>query len=372
MFYANFIEKPEIFIRHSSELSFGGQDVLEMQPGELWMVARWSAAPAVFAAGNPAVIRPPLFKSFDNGRVWKSFESLPIDWNVDGICDAGGNSLLRLTSGRILFVAHRRSVKYGASGSHGIPVISASDDNGIHWSKPRLMLDDEDIIYLMNQRIVQMSGGRLILPVAGRDPGIPLEIYREGSHACQIRCLISDDEGDTWRWSEGILREDTARGAQEPALLEASPGVLVMLFRSGNGCHMASFSTDGGDAWSVPVRTALTAACSPLTMLKLPDGRLLVAYNHAEPLFKESYFPRNPLVYATSRDGHIWSEPTLIDDQPGQQLIYPSITNTSEGLLVVYCACYDAGNGNFSAPPDAWKTGGGKRSLIKRQAIISS
>ena len=246
-----------------------------------------------------------------------------------------------------------------------MPVISASDDLGVSWSDARLMRSDDDIVYVMNQRLIQISGGRLVLPVSGRDPRIPVETYGEGKHPCQARCLISDDDGDSWRWSESFLIEDTARGVQEPAVLETASGELAMLYRSGNGCHMASFSADGGDTWSAPERTRLTSACSPLTMLKLPDGRLLVCYNHAEPLFHESYFPRNPLAYSTSPDGHVWSEPLLIDDQPGHQLIYPSVTNTEGGLLVIYCSCYDPGDGRFSSPPpDAWKIGGGKRCLI--------
>jgi hypothetical protein len=362
---AKLILKPEIFLRNKADLCFIGQDAIEMLPGELWLIARWGAAPTVFNSNNPAVTRPQLMKSFDHGRTWVEAGHLDIGWNVDGICDSGGHSILRLASGRVVFISHRRSAKYGASGSHGMPVISTSDDAGATWSNARVMRDDDDIIYVMNQRLVQMSGGRLILPVSGRDPRTPLETYGEGSHPCQSRCLISDDEGETWRWSRETLREDTERGVQEPAVLEAEPGRLVMLYRSGNGCNMTAFSTDGGDTWSPPERTTQTSACSSLTMLKLPDGRLLTAYNHAVPLFKESYYPRNPLVYATSRDGRIWSEPVLIDDQPGQQLIYPSITLTAEGLLVVYCAHYDAGDGGFNFPSDAWKTGGGKRAMIE-------
>ena len=358
------IIQPDIFLRHTADLRFIGQDVIEMQPGELWMFGRWGAAPTVFNANNPKVTRPPLFKSFDFGRTWIEAGPLEIDWNVDGICDSGGSSVLRLISGRIVFISHRRSAKYGASGSHGIPVVSTSDDAGATWFKARLMRDEDDIIYVMNQRLVQMANGRLILPVSGRDPRVPLNTYGEGKSPNQARCLISDDEGESWRWSRDIIREDTERGAQEPAVLEADPGRLVMLYRSGNGCNMTSFSTDGGDTWSAPERTTQTAACSSLTMLKLPDGRLLTAYNHVTPLFKESYYPRSPLVYATSRDGRTWSEPVLIDDQSDQQLIYPSITPTAEGLLVVYCAHYDAGDGGFNFPSDAWKTGGGKRCIV--------
>jgi hypothetical protein len=229
-----------------------------------------------------------------------------------------------------------------------------------------LLTDEpEQIVYVMNQRLIELESGRIVLPVAGRDPRVSVDTYREGAEPCMAFCYLSDDEGSTWRRSLGAVREPSERGAQEPVVAEYAPDRLVMLHRSGLGTHQASYSEDGGETWTALAATSLTAACSPLALKRLPDGRLFVVYNHAVPLFEQSYFPRNPLVYATSWDAHAWSDPILIDDQPGQQLIYPSVTITNEGLLVTYCACYDAGNGGFSHPSDAWRIGGGRRCLVE-------
>jgi hypothetical protein len=63
-------------------------------------------------------------------------------------------------------------------------------------------------------------------------------------------------------------------------------------------------------------------------------------------------------------DGHTWSEPVVVDDQPEQQLIYPSVTPTEQGVLLVYCAAYATQDGSFNFPPDAAQVGGGKACVI--------
>ena len=61
-----------------------------------------------------------------------------------------------------------------------------------------------------------------------------------------------------------------------------------------------------------------------------------MVYNHAQS-GNTDYFPRRPLCCAVSDDGgKSWSAPTQIDDEPGRQLIYPSVTPVGDGILVVY------------------------------------
>ena len=336
-----------------------------MRPGEFWCFTRYGRPPTCFTGNRGQFTDPIVLKSRDGGRSWREPAAMGLSWAIDGFMSDGGTSVYRLQSGKVMFIAHRNGSQYRAQGSHGLAAISESTDNGLSWTPARLLTaEPEDIQYLMNQRLLQLQSGRLVLPICARDPRIPLEHFGEGAHPTVGFCYLSDDEGLTWHRSHGQVRQMTERGVQEPAVGEYAPGRLVMIFRGGQGNHQAGYSDDAGETWSEPKDTPLTAACSPLTMRKLADGRLFLVYNHAAPLFPESYYPRNPLVYVTSRDGHSWSPPVLIDDQPGQQLIYPSITPTDEGLLIVYCAHYDVGDGGFSFPSDAWKTGGGKRCVV--------
>lgn len=329
------------------------------------MFAHYGVRPGAFAA-SAAINGAEVFRSRSNGRDWSGPHSIDLKVEVDGTLSEGGRSVLRLASGKILLVSHRASRALRLQGSHGIPAISESLDNGQTWRDFRILTDEpEDYVYVMNQRLVQMRSGRLLLPASVRRASRSREAdYREGTHPTAGFCYISDDEGASWRRSKSVVLQDTDRGVQEPAVAERALGRLLMLFRSGRGSHQACYSEDGGDTWSFPQDTSLEAACSPLCLRRLPDDRLLIVYNHATPFSSESYFPRNPLVYALSKDGFHWSQPYLMDNQPGQQLIYPSATPISEGVLVVYSAHYASDAGQFDAPEDAWRTGGGKCCIL--------
>jgi predicted neuraminidase len=156
----------------------------------------------------------------------------------------------------------------------------------------------------------------------------------------------------------------------EPCAAELSDGRLLMLARTGAGSLHRSFSSDAGDSWSVPEPTSLASACSSLTLKTMPDGRLIVLYNHAAPIAPGAFFPRTPLVYAISADeGRSWSDPVIIDDEgmekKDRQCIYPSIAFSSEGMVVAYSVhAADPGGSFKNGGDDGWKIGGGKICII--------
>jgi hypothetical protein len=55
----------------------------------------------------------------------------------------------------------------------------------------------------------------------------------------------------------------------------------------------------------------------------------------------------------------------VIDDEPDQQHIYPSITFQEHGILIVYSSLAADPNGNFgNYGPESWKIGGGKSCIL--------
>ena len=160
----------------------------------------------------------------------------------------------------------------------------------------------------------------------------------------------------------------------EPCVAELHDGRVLMLARSGTGFLLESHSADGGVTWSAPKNTTLVSPCSSLTLKRLPDGRLIVFYDHAKPYEPGWFFPRCPLVYAVSADeGATWSGPTVVDDegwnggQSDRDLIYPSICFLDEGMLVIWSSHYS--DGKFSAKtPAQHLLGGGKRAILKYPA----
>ena len=269
-------------------------------------------------------------------------------------------SFLRLKDGRLAVLLHRH-VK-GLLGG-GLPAISFSKDDGATWTPARLVGEPEGFWYVMNDRLIQLRKGRLLVPVAHR-PKSPGAF--EGDK-CLGLCFFSDDGGETWKQSRTPAKLEDARGMAEPCVAEVGDRVL-MLARTGSGYHFSSWSDDGGDTWSKPEATTLMSACSSLTLKTLPDGRLIVFYNHATPIKAGAFFPRTPLCYAVSDDGgKTWSPPVIVDDEgvadKDRQNIYPSICFTKEGMLVIWSTHGADPKGSFAGQYDS-NIGGAKRAVL--------
>ena len=109
----------------------------------------------------------------------------------------------------------------------------------------------------------------------------------------------------------------------------------MILARTGSGSHHYCLTSDGGQSWTDPKPTTLLAGCSPLTLKRMPDGRMIVLYNHGKPKKLGDLFPRSALHYCVSADeGVSWSEPVLIDDQ--RESGYPGVCFLAEGILLTY------------------------------------
>jgi alpha-L-rhamnosidase len=156
----------------------------------------------------------------------------------------------------------------------------------------------------------------------------------------------------------------------EPCVAEVAGGRLILLARTGSGSLHRSWSEDGGDTWSRPEPTTLISPCSSLTLKTLPDGRLIVFYNHVSPLRPGAFFPRIPLCYAVSDDGgQTWGEPVIVGDEGAikrdHQSIYPAICFLPDGMLVVWSMHAADPDGTFdNGGAEGWRTGGAKRAVL--------
>jgi len=363
--WAEFVMPGGVVIPHAADRVFIGPGTTQLPNGDILMIAPWGSAPAEFQELRGVYPLPHFYRSTDNGRSWLEEQRIAMDWKITGTINSGGFSFLRLMDGRLALVGHRY-VPDNKGG--GLPIISYSADNGVSWTPARIVgkeVTTDDGWYIMNDRLKQLHSGRLLVPVAHAVPGSGPE-----GDLAESGCFYSDDNGGTWKLSQLVLPKGALRGMAEPCVAQLPNGKVLMLARSGTGYLVDSWSEDGGATWSPPKNTALLSPCSSLTLKTLPDGRLIVFYNHAKEDSPGSLFPRCPLAYAVSVDGMNWSPPVLVDDEgwdpvaPTRENIYPSICFVDEGMLVVWSSHF-SNSGRSRRTPEQNLIGGGKRAILK-------
>ncbi len=149
---------------------------------------------------------------------------------------------------------------------------------------------------------IQLPSGRLIAPfstIADKEGSI----FVSG-------ILYSDDDGDTWQASNDVSvisdESNVESGAVEPVVVEAQPGVLVMLIRTVLKRLYYAVSYDEGATWSEARPTNLSSSNAPCVPLRMPDGRILLSWNNVQgfPMHGVRYsMARQCLHAAVSSDG---------------------------------------------------------------------
>ena len=220
-----------------------------------------------------------------------------------------------------------------------------TSEDGYTWSSPRpLMEGDRGGRGPVRNKPIKLKDGTWLAPAS-----------TEGEH-WDAFVDISRDQGKTWAQSamvpiahQGTKREgkvigsDSAdfsgseyvfhgKGVIQPTLWESSPGTVHMLLRSTEGRIFRSDSTDSGKTWCPAYPTVLPNNNSGIDVVKLSDGRLILAYN---PVGRNRG-PRTPLILSMSRDnGMAWEEVWTLEEEEGEYS-YPAIIADVDEILVTY------------------------------------
>jgi sialidase-1 len=269
--------------------------------------------------------------STDAGVTWSTTDQVVLsnegEWNVMSI------STLRLADGRLaMFYLRKNSLEDCR------PWLRFSSDEGQSWGPPTEIIPEADRGYyiLNNDRVVQLSSGRIMVPVALHNrPG-----QASPDWAGQITCYFSDDAGSTWKRSQTL---QTAAGpggerimAQEPGIVELSDGRLMMWIRTNAGHQYRAYSDDQGVSWGAFAPLALASPRSPASIERIPTtGDLLAVWNDHAPLPVADRKERTPLCYAlSSDDGETWSESQVLAGDPEGFYCYTAIDFVDQHVLL--------------------------------------
>ncbi len=279
--------------------------------------------------------------SDDGGTTWSEPEILfkgPDDGNIMSI------SLLRLLDGRLMMAYCKKQIFADGVTVDCRPRVRFSSDDGATWSDEQEVFQGIGYFVLNNDRVIQCSNGRIIIPLAFHNfmnsRGIVFFVY-------------SDDGGASWHKSDWLLPpsgetcvQKTIEGLLEPGIIELDNGVLMSWQRTPYQSQFKSFSIDGGASWSAVKRAVeFPSQQSPLSMKKNPyTGEYIAVWNDLSTErwgYKERDIWKNDrcrLVIARSSNAVDWHDHEIIEYDIECGYCYTAIHFlTDGGFLLAYC-----------------------------------
>ncbi len=287
-------------------------DIIQLQDGRLLL--GWTE----FYGGNSAdhgAARIVGRVSADGGRTWGDKYTLVEN---DGKCNVMEVNFLRLKSGRIALFHLQKNVEVGGKETPDCSVmLRTSPDEGRTFGPAKWLTGEKRYIETASGRALRLKTGRILV---------------ECDDMKTCFCLISDDDGATWR--EGTHVKPANGGCWEPAAVELNDGRVLMFLRTKLGGQYQSISGDGGETWGEATLSALRGTAAPISIERIPKtGDLLAVWNRDIG----SSRARNPLAAAVSHDeGKTWQHFKNVADTAGDAFAYPSVTFVGDRALLTY------------------------------------
>ena len=198
-----------------------------------------------------------------------------------------------------------------------------SQDHGRTWSESEQL--PEGFLGPIKNKPVMLSDGTIMCPSS-----------REGAGGWRVVMEYTRDGGKTWQKTEP-LNDGEEMAAIQPSITFHKDGSLQILCRSKNRAILESWSMDNGMTWSPMAKSTLPNNNSGTDAVTLSDGRSLLVYNHVLPPGDLAKGPRTPLNVSVTNDGKKWYAAAVLESSPISQYSYPSVIQTSDGLVhVVY------------------------------------
>ena len=142
--------------------------------------------------------------------------------------------------------------------------------------------------------------------------------------------------------SEPIYTQVPYPQCHASTIVETKSGLVAAWFggtKEGNPDVGIWVSRHVGGSWAPVVEVANGAEtenprvnCLNPVLFQVPNGPLLLFYNHSTIRPDGRNGSRSPLNVAVSTDGRRWQAALVLEDQPGE-FSYPAVIQTSDGLV---------------------------------------
>jgi formylglycine-generating enzyme required for sulfatase activity len=148
--------------------------------------------------------------------------------------DVNDHAPVLLTAGKRVFHFCTQSLRGWDNATN---IVRYSDDNGVTWSKPTIMLSRDDPKALSQPCSAFVAkDGRIVVAC-------------DGDQHKDERLLTSADGGKTWRVAAGDMRATAGRYAIHPAVAPLEDGRVINFLRDPDPMP-AQFSGDLGETWT--------------------------------------------------------------------------------------------------------------------------
>lgn len=196
--------------------------------------------------------------------------------------------------------------------------LSWSYDNGRTWSAPeKLTLNPlANLSALPRNPPSPLAGGGWVVPVYEEFIGRFPEMLWLRPHNTARTAAVS--------------RMDDGMSVFQPSVAPLSARRALALYREGSGAGRAFLarSTDGGKTWSPREASVLPNVDSGICVLRLPDGRLLCAFNDSADRRRE-----NLRLALSDDDGRSWRIIATLVEEAGQSFAYPYMILGRDGRV---------------------------------------
>lgn len=287
--------------------------------------------------GDDGYARISGMTSADGGRTW-SKPWVVVD-DQDALVNCMSPGLTRMKDGRLLLAYSWRSGGNGASNyGNCAKMVRISADEGQTWSaRIRITPDNAEYHTGCHDRAYTLENGRVIVQCHTIFPPDNNRPVGGAEARMGTYYAFSDDYGATWKRS--AVQTDPLRGRfEEASLVQRRDGSLLQIIRSRNGQSFRSESNDYGATWTTPEPSGVVTSLAPTLITRLPGATdLLLIWNSNYNPDQRLLGRRCPLLCAVSRDGgRTWGLPKALETAEHFYWEYPGVIFDGDHALVYY------------------------------------
>lgn len=276
--------------------------LVEVKPGK-WMAAAFGGT----HEGNKDVC---IWLSVNEKGTWSKPVKMADGIMSDTLRHPCWNPVLFKASTGKLFLFY----KVGPSPSTWWGMVMTSTNDGKTWTKAERLPDG--ILGPIKNKPVELADGTILSPSSS-----------ETKDSWKAHMEKSTDHGKTWTLIP--VDPQTPFNLIQPSILIHPDKKLQIICRSKENILVQAFSSDNGNSWGTVTKTSLPNPNSGTDAVTLKNGWQVLIYNPTV----QGKGGRAKLNVAVSKDGNIWTDAAVLENEETGEFSYPAVVQATDGTI---------------------------------------